>query len=170
MKEHLRITSTAEDNVVQAYIDAAVSYLDGWSGLLGRALVQQVWAIRLPDFPLSRRVSLPFPDVSAVTLQYYSDDALTTVSASLYRLQQDGLGSWLELDENASWPTPDDRADAVQVTMTVAADALTLVRAAQAIKLLVAHWYRSREAVGDAGMTVPLAFDAIVAPMRRVSM
>jgi uncharacterized phiE125 gp8 family phage protein len=169
MKEHLRVSHDDEDDLIEAYIDAAVAYLDGWSGILGRCIAEQTWAVKMSGFPSSRRLSLPFPDVSSVMLQYYSNGALETVSASLYRLQEDGRSAWLELDDDASWPTADDRADAVTATMTAGFE-VTPASIVQAIKLLVGHWYRTREAVGPSEMSVPLAFDAVVAPMRRVAM
>lgn len=36
----------------------------------------------------------------------------------------------------------------------------------QAILFLIAHWYRNREAVGEAGQTVPLAYEALLWPER----
>jgi uncharacterized phiE125 gp8 family phage protein len=50
-KAHLRVTSSAEDAVIQMYLDAAVSYLDGWAGVLGRCMVTQTWAQTFSDFP-----------------------------------------------------------------------------------------------------------------------
>jgi uncharacterized phiE125 gp8 family phage protein len=40
----------------------------------------------------------------------------------------------------------------------------------QAIRLAVAHWYANREAavVGASVQALPLAFDALIAPFRRV--
>lgn len=170
MKAHLRVDHDDEDDLITAYIGAAVAHLDGWSGVLGRCLVEQEWAITMADFPGVRRLSLPFPDVTAVAVQYYTGNVLTTLATADYRLQEDGMGSWLELLANSSWPATDDRADAVTVTFTAAMPAALLPSAVQAIKLLVGHWYRTREAVGVAEVSLPLAFDAVVAPLRRVSM
>ena len=38
-KLHMRVTHTAEDTLIPIYISAAVAYLDGPDGVLGRALV-----------------------------------------------------------------------------------------------------------------------------------
>jgi hypothetical protein len=34
-----------DDRKLEGYIDAAVAYLDGYSGILGRALITQTWKV-----------------------------------------------------------------------------------------------------------------------------
>ena len=59
-KEHLRVTHDDEDLLIQSLIDAAVGYLDGLDGVLGRALAPQTYeavfdaadSYRLPLVPV----------------------------------------------------------------------------------------------------------------------
>lgn len=44
-KLHLRVDGDDEDDLIQGLIDAAVSYLDGADGVLGRALAPQDWEV-----------------------------------------------------------------------------------------------------------------------------
>jgi uncharacterized phiE125 gp8 family phage protein len=172
MKAHLRVDHDDENDLITAYTTAATAYLDGWGGILGRCIIGQQWSVTLSEMPRDGRISLPLPDVSAVTVEYIADGTTATLSAATYRLQEDAGGSWIEQVEAASWPLTDARADAVTITMTAAMPAADLPRVKTAIKLLVGHWYENREAVtvGQPASDVPMAFDALVAPMRRVAM
>jgi uncharacterized phiE125 gp8 family phage protein len=165
VKAHLRVSGTDEDTLIQTYIDAAVSALDGWSGILGRCLITQTWAQDLDDFPAEDDLRLPFPDVQSVTVTYQSGGAQTFTA---FRLAQDGLGSKLVLNDGATWPDPDDRPDAVTVEMVVGyGGASTDIPSALRVAILmhVAQMYDHRSVGGD-GM--PLAYDALVKPFRRV--
>lgn len=172
MKAHLRVDHDHENDLITAYMTAATAHLDGWTGILGRCIIGQQWSVTLSELPRDGRISLPFPDVSAVTVEYVADGTTATLSAATYRLQENAGGSWIERVETASWPATDARADAVTITMTAAMPASDLPRVTTAIKLLVGHWFDNREAVavGQQSFDVPLAFDALVAPMRRVAM
>lgn len=44
-KLHLRVDGEDEDSLIQGLIDAAVAYLDGADGVLGRALAPQEWEV-----------------------------------------------------------------------------------------------------------------------------
>lgn len=63
MKAYLRVDSADEDVVVQQLIDAAVAYLDGWGGVLGRCIMPQTWAFEA----VAGDVESPMPDVTAAT-------------------------------------------------------------------------------------------------------
>lgn len=143
LKLHLRIDGSEDDTLIIAYEAAAVAHLDGWRGVLGRCILSQQWTETYVQAGMFR---LPFPDVSAVS----ADVGTATLS-------QDCLGSLVTITAPCT------------VTMTAAMpqDALEAVR--MAIKLLVGHWYEHREAVAEASLSsVPLAFDALIAPLRRV--
>lgn len=77
-KRQCRITSDDEDLLVQAYLDAAVSWLDGYSGVLGRCMVTQTW--RADITRLGEVIALPFPDIQITTADF-SD---TTAGALVY--------------------------------------------------------------------------------------
>jgi uncharacterized phiE125 gp8 family phage protein len=50
-KAHLRVDFDDEDALISGLIDAATQHLDGWSGVLGRALMPQTWEMSLDRFP-----------------------------------------------------------------------------------------------------------------------
>ena len=56
-KLHLRVDGDDENMLIQGFIDAAVAYLDGADGVLGRALAPQEWEVtfcgsKAGDLPL----------------------------------------------------------------------------------------------------------------------
>ena len=60
--------------------------------------------------------------------------------------------------------------DTIKVSFTVEMPDAQKELARLAVKLLVAHWYENREASTEGQMaTVPLAFDAIIAPLRNLN-
>lgn len=42
-KMQMRIDSDAEDALIQGYLDAAIGWIDGLNGVLGRCATEQVW-------------------------------------------------------------------------------------------------------------------------------
>lgn len=148
LKAHLRVDGNMDDVLITAFEAAAVAHLDGYRGILGRCILEQQWA---ETYAQAGTYRLPFPDISAISA-VDADDA--QVSASL---THDDLGSVLELAAPAT------------VTMTAAIPEDALPAVVMAIKLLVGHWYENREAASDVSLSaVPLAFDAILAPIRAV--
>jgi len=172
MVAHAR--ANAVDNaLLEAYVGAATAHFDGWTGVLGRCLINQQWRIGLGAWPACRTIRLPFPDVSAAAVVYSdADDAEQTVDAALVERGHDALGAFLRLKDDFSAPTLyDDRLDPVRVTFTAgfgaaATDVPQPLRVA--IMMLAAHWYETREAAGDAMMSVPFGVDMLAAPYSRV--
>lgn len=145
LRAHLRVDGTDENTLIEAYEKAAVAHLDGYRGILGRCILSQKWTVTYEQAGTFR---LPFPDVSAVE-----------VDAGTATLAQDCLGSLVTI------------TDPCTVTMTAAlpADALEAVK--MAIKLLVGHWFENREAASEAKIEdAPLAFNALIAPLRWVGL
>lgn len=171
-KTHLRVDSADEEDIVASYIDAAVALLDGWTGILGRALVQQTWRQDFDDF--SARMPLPLAPAMGITSITYYDGANTqqTLSSSYYRLLTDELGPYVARLPDLSYPSVTSSRDAaVSVTYTAgfgttAASVPASIR--QAMLLLVAHWYRNREAVTAAAMSdLPMGVQSLLTPYLR---
>lgn len=59
-KAHLRVDFGDDDLYVAGLIEAATAHLDGWSGILGRALVTQTWRQDLCGFPRDGVIRLPW--------------------------------------------------------------------------------------------------------------
>lgn len=164
----------AQRALVEALIGTATAHLDGWTGILGRCLVNQGWTVKFSDWPSCQMLRLPFPDVSAVTVKYFDADNIEqTVDGDAVTILQDVRGSFIRFSEDFSFPSLyDDRSDAVQVTMTAgygAAGTDVPAPIRTAILLMVSHWFHNREAVGDASTAeLPFGANALIAPYRRV--
>lgn len=63
MKAYLRVDYDDEDALIAQLIAAAVAYLDGWGGILGRCIMPQTWAFDAT----AGDVESPMPDVTAAT-------------------------------------------------------------------------------------------------------
>src|SRR5690606_12599307 len=72
-KAHLRVDHDDQDDLITAQIKAATAYLDGWSGILGRALVTQTWRQDFAGF--GDRLPLPLVPVTAIdSVSYFDGD------------------------------------------------------------------------------------------------
>jgi uncharacterized phiE125 gp8 family phage protein len=172
-KLHLRVDHNDDDTLITSLIQAATDHLDGWAGILGRCLVTQSWRQDFCDWPACRILRLPFPDVTEATVKYFDDgNTENPVADAMVAVLSDTRGSFVRFSDAFTYPgLYDDRADAVQVTITAgygdAAAVPTAIRAA--ILLLVGHWYANREAASaEAIEALPMVVDALLAPYRRV--
>lgn len=77
LREHLRVDGTDEDALIVSLEAAAVAYLDGWGGVLGRAIKEQTWAFQA----IQGDIVSPLPDVISATQDgqpiTVADDVLT---------------------------------------------------------------------------------------------
>jgi uncharacterized phiE125 gp8 family phage protein len=169
-KAHVRVDHADDDSLITALIAAATDHLDGYTGILGRALITQTWRQDFAAFAPKLRLALrPVASVASVTY-FDGDNASQTLSASIYGLFEDGAGPYIALDPDQTWPGSYRRVDGVSVTY-VAGEAAAAVPNAikQAILLLVGHWYANREAVAEGQMhAVPMAAEALIQPYRRI--
>lgn len=174
VKAYSRIDGGDEDALIEVLIAAATAWLDGWRGILGRALVNQTWRQDFACF--EPRMVLPLgPVQSIVSVKYYdSANVLQTASSALYSLVTGAGGEGrVVLNSAQSWPGVYDRDDPVQITYVAgygaaAADVDGAIR--QAALMMVGHWYAVREPVivGAAVSEVPLTVEALIGPYRRV--
>lgn len=171
-KAQARVEHSDEDTLISGLISAATAHLDGWSGVLGRCLVNQTWRQDVDAWGETLR--LPFPDVSSVTLTYRdADDAEQTVAAAGYELLEDERGAYLAWRDAFARPSVSgDRAAPISVEMVAgygaaASDVPQAIR--HAALLLVSHLYEHREAVmaGVSLAVTPLAVASLIDPYRR---
>lgn len=197
VKEGLDIGYVEKDALINGLIDAATTYLDGWTGILGRCLCEQTWRQDFNDFRSCLRLPL-FPVISIESVNYTDTaGAEQTVAAENYSLRNDDLGAYIEFISTFSFPSLNAAGAAVSVEYVVgyadtpAVDAveadpeadppieaveavprLSNVPAAikQAIMLLVRQWFDTPSAVnvGTIVSPMPFAVDALLAPFRRV--
>lgn len=143
LKAHLRVTHSVEDALIASLGAAATAYFDGWTGILGRCIMQQTWQITAT----AGDVILPFPDVTEASAAYEA-------GASVLTPEIGPCGPVVTLTEDCI------------VTFACAMPARLLPAVQVAVKLLVGHWYQNREAAGPAMQEAPMAVDAIVAALR----
>lgn len=172
-KAHCRVDYDDDDTLIAALIDAATAHVDGWTGVLGRALVTQSWRQGFQRFGCAMRLPLA-PAVSITGIAYFDgDNVAQTLSADVYQLLAHACGPFVTLQPDQVWPGSYDRKDAVSVTYVAGFGDADAVPAAikAAILLIVGHLYENREAsvVGVSVEKLPMAVDALLAPWRRVS-
>lgn len=156
LKLHLRVDHADEDALISQLEASAVGYLDGWRGVLGRAILSQVWR---QEFCAWGDLQLALPDVSAVAVTYLDEDDVEQPAATAVLRSSANGGFFVEADGPA--------ASRIFVNMTCAMTQPHLQATRTVIKMLVAHWYNNREAVAAVGMdSVPLAADALMASLR----
>jgi uncharacterized phiE125 gp8 family phage protein len=133
-KRQLKIadTDSSQDTILQSYLDAACSFLDGADGSLKRAVGEQTWKLVLPAFNRRhqpgdrfqrdfrqdhRHIELPLPPIRSVTSIKYFDSTGTeqTLDPAAYRLVNCG-SERSRVVPVTCWPSPQCREDAVSVT------------------------------------------------------
>lgn len=176
-KAHCRIDHADDDAFITTLIAAVESHLDGYWGILGRALVNQTWKITTDEWPSSiDGLRLPFPSVQSVTTVKYYDslNVQQTWPSPNYFLREDPLSPYLEWVQNVSFPTIYDRDDSIEVTFVAgygaaANDVPAAIRAGAL--MMVGGLYEMRESalVGDSIAENP-AVQSLLAPFRRIGL
>ncbi|WP_196258573.1 head-tail connector protein [Pelagibacterium limicola] len=179
-KVALRIDGSDEDAFIGGLIRAAVAHLDGWTGILGRCLVEQEWRQDFDKFAPCLRLPLwPVISVSSITWRNRAGQ-LATVAQSGYALKADMLGAYIRFKRDYAAPT--DLAEIAAVSVTFKAGypntgddepKSTVPEAIKtAILMLLGHWEANREAVNVGNITteLPLGVAALLAPYRRAGL
>lgn len=150
-KRHCRVEAddTEDDPLIEGLIAGAVNYLDGPSGILGRAIVTQTWLLELPSFPVA--LDLPLEPVRSITITYLDafgveqtlPDGAYELNAQPSQRTQLALvsGTALPVLQNTSWP--------VRISIVAGfGDASACPPGLKtAIKMMVGLWYEHREAI-----------------------
>lgn len=159
-KKHIRVDHEDDDDAIAAMLAAATAYFDGWTGILGRALESQTWELTLDHFPAGE-IRLPLgPVVSVVSVGYVDPlGAVQVAPADLYEVDARATDGWVV--PTAAWPATMGTINAVKVRW-VAGDGCPAA-IIHAIKLLLGHYYASREAAGEAVKELPLGVASLVA-------
>lgn len=145
MKKYLKITSSADDDLIQTMIDAATEWGEKYTGRDFRAIT---WDLLLDSF--TDRIPLRRDPVASITsVKHLVSGSLATVATSVYFLKKLVQSSEILLQEDQSWPTDtDDREQAIEVRFVTTGyrcqDSIE-----SAIMRTVAFWYRNRGDCSD---------------------
>jgi len=176
LKQAARVDFADDDAILMTYLQAAVEHLDGWNGILGRAIINQDWRVRLDTWPLSswaENVALPFGDVSKAAIVYINGTSglQETLDPALYELIETAIGAEIRFNLRSTVPNWAIGRKVIEVIFTTGyGDDAAAVPASikVAIMLLATHWYENREAVTGRNLTrLPFAVDRLITPHRR---
>ena len=149
IKDHLRVSGTAEDSLLTLYAQMAREAVEEETW---RALMPQTWTLYLPGWPANGVIELPRPPLAAVTAITYTDEdgVEGTLAASNYRVDTAREPGRVVLAPNGAWPVDAlDSVNGVAVEFVAGyADASAVpVTAKAAILLQIGEIYANREAV-----------------------
>ncbi|RZI61399.1 MAG: hypothetical protein EOP94_00590 [Zymomonas sp.] len=163
-KDHLRVDDADEDALIEGLIAAAVDHVERFTGLV---LERRILTEGVPGFGGRIRA---WPIISVDEVAYVDGKGIDQIlDAGSWRLNGVVRPARLSTRTNP-WPVVGRLNSTVQITMTAGyEDASDLPGGVmQALKMLVAHFYRNREAVITSGspVEVPMAVDMLLQPHR----
>ncbi|WP_347311370.1 head-tail connector protein [Defluviimonas sp. SAOS-178_SWC] len=160
VKDNLRIGFPDDDYLIDQLLKAAIGRFDGWSGILGRALMPQSWTLTLDAFPTGC-IAIPLGPVVSVTSIKYWDTTPTQIvmPSSAYKVDVSRFEA--VIDPVDGWPDTDDRLGAVTIEWVAGNGCPEPIKAA--IMILAAHLYENP----SGGDVLPPAVTALIAPYRR---
>lgn len=177
VKAQLYVDHADDDAMIGALLTAATEHFDGWTGVLGRALVEQTWRQDFACFSDCLRLPLA-PVLSVESITYFDgDNVQQTLAASVCDLFTDARGPYVGLKPDQSWPVSYSRRDAISVTFragygTAPAQGETPAQSTvpEPIKLaIILHVKLNYDPLGPAVReSYQRAIDALVAPFRRI--
>ncbi|MCA0963287.1 hypothetical protein [Salipiger bermudensis] len=163
-KAHAIVEHDEDNALIETMIKASVSHLDGFRGILGRAIVDQTWRLVLDAW--SRDFVLPVPDVSSVAISYENADGEVQLGPEV-KLAPVAAGTRVVLPKNWGLPAlASDSIAAIRVDFVCGFGGADAVPQALkvAIMQMVAHQYVEREGVS---VSAPF-YDRLISPYRWV--
>lgn len=166
-KAHLRVDLSDDDSLISFLIGSARELVEKEANL---PLLPQTWELAFdcwPEFP----IRLPRAPVASISSIRYLDpsNALQTLSPSNYVLRGPAPA---RLDIVSGWVLPalSDQIEAVRIAMVCGyPDAASVpLRAKQAVRILLGHWYENREAIniGNISSELPLGWENVINSLR----
>lgn len=150
VKKDLLITHSEHDEKLEKLIRRAETYIDGYTGILGKAMLTQQWQMTATGFSPKMNLRLgPLQQVDEIT--YFDGADLEQTLAPAVYAAHDGLtGPYVKLKTGQTFPATYVRDDAVTIKFTVGYTDRTLVpdNIKAAISLLVGFWNENTEAAG----------------------
>lgn len=177
-KSHMRVDSTADDDLIKSYIEAARIYTEKY---LSRSLISQTWDFNYDLFPsFGDAIEIPLPPLKSITsIKYYDgDEVQQTWADTKYTVDTDNIPPLVYENMGESYPSTrffrksvtiraitgysDSGASPVDLADNVPSSIKT------AVMMLVAHLYENREIamVGLTANETPMSYPVILAPYK----
>lgn len=185
VKAALDISYTAKDTLITGLIAGATAWLDGWTGVLGRALCEQTWRQDYDGFRCwsntkmprhyGLQLRLPLKPVISITSVKYTDanGGEQTIGSTNYTLKEDEIGCYVEFITTYIPPTVGVESASVRVAYLAGYATATGVWTGpesikQAMFLVIRQWFDNPTAaiVGATIEKMPFAVQALLAPYR----
>lgn len=171
-KAHLRVVSTAEDDLITALVMASRQHVESWTG---RALLAQTWRLTMDDFPRQSALPIELPGgrATSVSVVKYvdSDGASQELTADTdYIVDLSGEAARLAPASGKQWPATRSQIAAVSVEFAVGYGAADKVPAPikAAMKLIIGELYANRETWVDSRLTENATVDNLIFPYRLI--
>lgn len=186
-KLHLRVDSTAEDDLIAGLIQAAREYVESYTR---KTMIYTTYRFTLDCFPgastwtpfaTSEPIELPRQPVAQIAasgsysyamprIRYYDTDSVQqtlTYAGEDFELDLGANPPSLRLFPYTYWPIAEYyRANAVEIDFVAgygSTSASVPASLIAAMKLLIGHWYENRQAVAAGfGAEVPLAVESLL--------
>lgn len=143
-----RISTSSDDAIITSLITAARSLIEN---ITMKTLITTTYYLYLDDFPSDGEIQTPGPLQSVTSIKYQDTaNVQQTLNASYYNVVTAGERGIIQRAYNTSWPTvlPYPRSVLIEFKAGYGDAAASVPDALKtAIKVLVAHWYDSREPV-----------------------
>lgn len=169
-KAQMGIEHEDHDALIAGLVESVTDHLEGYSGYLGRVLVEQTWTLHLAAFPHGRFIQLPMPPLISVGGVTYVDGlgATRTLAPASYHVLTGELAR-IQLADGQSWPSTSTHPRAVTVTFTCGYGAAAAVPRAirQAALLMVADLYKNRESGVEGTISSQLSMPTTVENLLR---
>jgi len=170
-KLHLRIDSTAEDDLISNLISTARAWAEDYTD---RTFVQTQWTMRMDALPWE--IELPRPPVAqsgtttATVVTYTLEtQATATLDASTYRVDRTATPGVIRTVYGGTWPGHLSDQNSVSVTWWggYGADGTSVPAAIRsAVLMLCSHLYEHRTAVAPGMSEVPFSVKALLDTQR----
>lgn len=165
MKAYLKITTTADDLLIQSMIDAATEWGEKYTGRDFRAVT---WDLLLDRF--TDRIELRRDPVASIsTVKHLVSGSLVTVPNTVYYLKKLVQSSEILLNEDQQWPTDTDNREQVIEIQFVTEGFRCQDSIIDAIERHVAMWYRNRGDCPDVKTSADGAGVTIIYDQFRIS-
>lgn len=171
VRAHLNVSSTADDVLIKSYVIAATNLLENKTS---RCFVRQTRVLKADTFDdsryvMGRRIYPPRSPISSVTSLAYltSTGGSQTMPSSDYVVSTGDQPGYVAEAYNATWPTVYAQPNSVTLTYVAGHTSSSTgvpEHIKQAIRMVVAHWYRNRESVlvGTISKEVEFGVDALL--------